>query len=1138
MHEGGDRRAFLPPHLGQRLARAGVPARYPYADAIDGALLAVRVFGLDDAPARDAIEPALELRHAAWAPVLAALEAEGGSVLDLGPARLIALFPDGAVARAQRAAHAAQLFFAEHRVHPERPVSAAVAIHRGQVAGLHLGDAEQPWYVAAGAALCAVSALAARLGPGQRALSPEAAAAADRDPAHAPYAPAPAPLAALYAPARWSRAADAYRSITALVLETRGWAPDDLQGFHGTLGAALTTYEGVLVRASPTANGTAWLCAFGLALAHEDDPGRAARAALDLVDELGPQLDLRGALCDGVVMCSQLGTARHILDDVVGEPIALGERFAAEAQWGELLVPDALRRRIPGIQALPRGGDSDRALFSLFGQRSASRAVDVIAPLVGRDREIAVLHDALHTALDGRGGAIGIEGEAGVGKSRLKHEATHMATPLGYAVHRAHASAIDASPYGVVRQLLRSLLGLADETGREAALERVRAECHGLGLGADARHFVAEILGYRYRDAGLDKLPPKDLRARTMQVLRAFVVAAARERPRLLVLDDLHWADETSLACVPHLAAAAHDSRSLVVLLYRPGYTPPDDVSRLALREIGDSDQTRLLSSLLGAPVDRGVAELAREHAGGNPFYLEELARHLRAAGLVAAHRGRLTLVRAPAPDELPATLEALITAHIDRLSEAAQRVAQVGAVLGRRFPRVLLAGFPELRAELDAGLAELQTAQVLFGATRVEYVFKHAVTRDVVYGGIARRRRAELHRAAAGAIELSFATERDQHLAVLGHHYEQARDRDRARACYLAAADRAAAHFAHGEAERLYRAYLGLVDVPTSESVAVRNQLATEVLHQSGRNPEALDEHARALDDAQAIGDRVGQGLALRGIAAIRWELGQMDEAQAAGERSLQVLRAAGDRRGEAIAMVTLANVVGDRGDLDGARALYERAVPLHREVGNTGSLSTTLSNLAEIHRLQDRLGDARALYEEALAIAQEAGDQVATGIVLSNLGGVCADMGELAAARTLLSRALSIHREVGARSFESYTLTVLAGLERRTGGALDDIEELLVQAADIARETGSIDMALCLCEHGHLQLARGKPARDLLRAAERLAPPTSLGEGTEFGKAVWRLRRAVDAYEAGIPLVRGERADDLPPGVTERRV
>ncbi len=1154
---------YLPQLLVRRLAESGRPDEYPYRDRFEAGLLMIDLaVGAHDP--RDEIasakpgessrftrvdaSAAVDRVASVLPPVIDAVRHQGGSVISFERGSVFAVF-DGAdgAARGRAAAVRIEREFAGH------PGTVRQRLHFGTVDALHLGDAARSHYLVCGSAVSAVAGMTRGTQLGTLLVSAEADAHMREDVVSLRTEPLPedVPFLDVYLPigvhSMLDRADGAYRSVACLWLESRGWAMKPLDAFYRVLRDALIRYEGALIKSYPSPQGTRWLCAFGMSVAHEDDPERAALAALDLQSALAGTLEMRGGLHGGVVASVATGKSDRRAVEIIGDVVAIAGNAMDCADWGEIWMTDVQRRFTPSVQVLPRGEYSlgKRAhavrLFSLIGQRPAARAVNVLAPLVGRDEEVAVLRETLRAALAGRGTALGIEGETGMGKSRLKHEVTLMAGPLGYVVHRGQATSVGGVAYGVVAQLLRSAMGLPDGAEREGVLERVRTECQRLKLDADHRHHLAEVLGHRYHSSPLASRHPKEIRQRNMLAIRAYIAGACRDQPRLFVIDDVHWADETSAEAIEHIAEIVPEARAVMLVLYRPGYRPPHNVPSIKLAEIRSEEISRLTSALIGGPVSPAIDQLVRDHSQGNPFYVEEIARHLHASKLLTQRRGCYDLIREPTPDEVPRSLEAIIASRLDRMSPEAQKVAQVSAVLGRRFPRLLLSHFDEVSGTVADAVQELRSAHILFDAVVNDepvYVFKHALTRDVAYSGILHRRRRRLHRAAAALIEGLFASERDRYLPLLAYHYEEAGERLPARSCYLSAAQEAAARYAHAEAERLYRSYLGLVDKPTGESVSVRNFLAAEVLHPRGALKEAAEEHSLALTDAKQIRDLAGQGIAVRGLATIYWETGSMQEAEAACERALALLRQAGDRRAQGTALMTLANIRGDQGHLDDSMKLYRECFAVHQEVGNDEGAALTLSNMAEVHRLQGRLEESRATYEQALALIETVRNQPSTGVVLSNLAVVYHEMGHTDVARTVFRRALDIHCEVGARAFEAYTRCEIVRMERRLGKGVDELERMIDVALRVAQQAGTIDRSLCHCEKGHITLLNldGDKAHEHLRQAAELTPVSKVGADSEFGVAIMRLRRAIQASEVGVPLFRGERVDDLPDGLRRK--
>ncbi|MGQ0577247.1 MAG: ATP-binding protein, partial [Pseudonocardia sp.] len=405
----------------------------------------------------------------------------------------------------------------------------------------------------------------------------------------------------------------------------------------------------------------------------------------------------------------------------------------------------------------------------------------VAPPLLGRDRELAQLRTWLDDAAAGHGRIVLVSGEPGIGKTRLAQEAGELAATRDGAVAWGHCVDTDgAPPFWPWRQVLRAL-GRAD-TGTG-----------GTGTG------------------GIDADGSAQDRFRAVDAIAAAVLEQARRRPLLVVLDDVHWCDEASLLALRHLADRAPEASLLLLATLRdpePGAAAaaralPDlhrapDAEAVGLGGLGLDDVVRRLAALGATDV---AAAQVHDVTGGNPFFVREVAR--------AVVDGTWE------PGRAPHTVRDAVRARVDRLDAATRRFVQAGAVVGRRFPLVVVAamldvGVPEALGTADAAVASGLLAQV--GASELR--FAHALTHDAVRAWIPTGALVELHRAAAGALEAHWAGELDEHLAELAwHHLALAPygEGASARRWALRAPAEAVRGLAFEEGVRLYRAALGV---------------------------------------------------------------------------------------------------------------------------------------------------------------------------------------------------------------------------------------------------------------------------------------------------------------------------------------
>jgi tetratricopeptide (TPR) repeat protein len=503
-------------------------------------------------------------------------------------------------------------------------------------------------------------------------------------------------------------------------------------------------------------------------------------------------------------------------------------------------------------------------------------------------------------------------------------------------------------------------------------------------------------------------------------------------------------------------------------------------------------------------------------------------------------------------------------------LPERAAATVAAAAVVGRETTTRLLgrvSGLDE-NALMDA-VDELVRRQVVEEIEPGRLRFGHDKLREVAYDGLMPAHRSRLHRTTAEALE---EIDPAAQPATLGRHWERAGEPARAASYYLAGARQAKRKYAHAESIGLYRAYLDLAPAQEGEHVEAHNELGA-TLRVHGRVAEAADEHQRALEMAMALGDRRREGDSADGVGRIFCVRGRMQDAHALFEQALAAFREIGDRKREANTLGAMAIIHATEGNLERAGELYERAlaiqqaildrdgvrltlinlgtslvargrvdegcaayeqvVEIARETGVRHAEGMALSGLADARHGQGRLHEARELLERALAVIREVGDRQFEGTLLSNLATLHADEGNVDEARTLYTQALAVNRDASARRPEGFALVDLSVLERRTG-SLDTAERLLDEAEAIFHEIGDrVYVGLCSCQKGHLALARGGPATEVLARAREL--PAALGTGPEslLGKAVLRLDRAVEAADAGLPLHRGECEEDIPEGL-----
>lgn len=540
--------------------------------------------------------------------------------------------------------------------------------------------------------------------------------------------------------------------------------------------------------------GDGLMALFGAPIALEDHAFRACLAALDIQQEArqlaaevqtsdGVELALRIGLNSGQVITGDIGSGRRRYT-AVGEQVGIAQRMSSVAPPGGVMLSESTARLVEDAATLGevelvhiKGADKPvpaRKLVALTAQHKRIALTE--STFVGRQWEMAALTGMLDRSISGQGCVACVRGTAGIGKSRMVAEVAAIAANRGADVFstfcESHASDL---PFHAVAQLLRAAFGI-DQLDDAAARALVRTRIPHV----DPADFVLldDLLGIRDPALALPDIAPDARRRRLTALVNA--ASLARTTPRLYVIEDVHWIDQVSEALLAGFLSVVAQTRSLVLITYRPEYRGP--LSRtlgsqtISLAPLNYADAAALITELLGP--DPSVADLTAhiaERAAGNPFFVEEIVRDLAARGVVRGVRGQYACPGGADEASVPATLQAAIAARIDRLDAPAKRTLNAAAVIGQRFGADLLAGLAVTTALPTLIEAEL-VAQVAF-TPRAEYAFRHPLIQTVVYQTQLKAERAELHRRLAAAIQQHNPDSLDENAALIAEHLEAAGD-------------------------------------------------------------------------------------------------------------------------------------------------------------------------------------------------------------------------------------------------------------------------------------------------------------------------------------------------------------------------
>jgi class 3 adenylate cyclase/tetratricopeptide (TPR) repeat protein len=809
---------------------------------------------------------------------------------------------------------------------------------------------------------------------------------------------------------------------------------------------------------------------FGAPIAHEDHALRACYAALamqaamraytdDVRRTRGLELRMRVGLNAGEVVVRAIGNDLHMDYSAVGETTHLAARMEQLATPGTIRLSAATLRLVEGLVQVTalgpvpvKGLAEPVEVFELMGashlrQRLQAAAARGLTPFVGRQHELAALHQALAQAQAGHGQVVALVGEAGVGKSRLVHEVIHSPRTQGWRVlESASVSYGKATPYFPIIDLLKRYCHVND--GDDVRTIRARVTGQVLTLDEtlqDTLPALLALLDVLPDDSPFGHLDPPQRRQRTFEALRRVLLRESQVQPLLLVFEDLHWIDSETQALLDRLIESLPTAPLLLLVNYRPeyqhGWGSKTFYTQLRLDPLPPASAEAFLAALLGD--DSSLAPLTPLLIGrteGNPFFLEESVRTLVETEVLVGTPGAYQLVQPLQGMPVPATVQAVLAARIDRLPLEDKRLLQTAAVLGTDVPLPLLQAIAEMpEAALHRGLAQLQAAEFLY-ETRLfpeqEYTFKHALTHEVAYNSLLLERRRGLHARLVEALEALTPDQLTEQVERLAHHAVRGEMWAKAVTYCQQAGARASARAAFREAVAAFdQALQALAHLPESGDtggLAIELRLALRIplteLGEYGRRRALLGE-AETL--ARALDDRSRLGRVLDGMANVLRTTGDLDGAIAAGQQALELAAELGDSALQVEAAHRLGQVYTAIGDFGRAAELLRRNVEAaDREAGTSSAFSFRIQSRAWLAQTLSALGafdEGRHHGEEALRLATLEGRGATPIIAHSHVGQLYLAQGDLEHAIRVFEHGLALCRASGRRD---NLQAILAGL------------------------------------------------------------------------------------------------------------
>jgi class 3 adenylate cyclase/predicted ATPase len=686
--------------------------------------------------------------------------------------------------------------------------------------------------------------------------------------------------------------------------------PEDLRelisSYRKCVAEAVRRFDGFVARYF----GDGVLVYFGYPEAHEDDAERAVRAGLELIVAVialktPASLQTRVGIATGLVVVGDLtGSGEAQERGIVGETPNLAARLQGIAEPNTVVIAEATRRLLGNLFELRDLGARDlkgvaepvRAWVALRASTVESRFEALhpsgLTALVGREEETELLLRRWSRAKSGEGQVVLISGEAGIGKSRLTAALLESLAPEPHTRLRYFCSPqhTDSAFYPIIGQMERAAGLLHDDTPQQK-LDKLDALIAQTSTSIQDAALIAEMLSLANdgRYPALE-LTPQQRRQKTLEALIAQIETLSRQSPVLMIFEDAHWADPTSLETFGRLVDRIRTLRVLLLVTLRPEFDAPwvgrPYVSALVINRLAEHEAGAMIDRIVGNMLlSASIRQDIIERTDGIPLFVEEMTKAVLEGGSETAAKRTLAAVPSPAL-AVPASLHASLMARLDRLGGAAKELAQIAAAIGREFSHALLASVvSQPEAELRSALDRLIAAGLLFRRgvpPHVTYLFKHALVQDAAYGMLLREPRRALHARIAETIESEFAESAESRPELLARHWTEAGLIEKAADLWGKAGQRSLARSALVEAaEQLTRALDQLATLPDTsllrrEQIKLQVALVNALMHLKGYaalEPKAAIEKARQfIERAEALGDTPEDPLLLFSVFYGAW--------------------------------------------------------------------------------------------------------------------------------------------------------------------------------------------------------------------------------------------------------------------------
>ena len=855
-------------------------------------------------------------------------------------------------------------------------------------------------------------------------------------------------------------------------------------------------YQGYFNKIDFGDKGGVMLILFGAPIAFENNIERALNFVLTLKKIESIKIQWRAGLTYGRVYTGNVGGKERSEYTAIGDIVNLSARFMMRAKWGQLLLNERIYNESRHKYEMIHSG-----AFAYKGLSKPIRTYELISrkaviesffsgQMIGRNLEFTQLQKHIKSIFDNKfGGVVYIDGIAGIGKSRLLSEVQKELiryrdqARLHFKWFHMPCDKILRKSFNPIIYFLKEYFTQLEQNSNtqnkalfEEKLQYLVSELRNLEFSSNTditeilielkrtKSILGHLVNLYWEDSLYENLDARGRYENTLYAFKNLVRAESLIQPVIIELEDGHWVDADTIKLLQTLTRDVRHDSFIIVTTCRYlddgsefQFKFPSVIEhRIKLQHLDKTaSHSMIVENLLthhdvhDLELPESTFEFIFEKSEGNPFYIEQIVLYLQENQLFDSDLNLISKAF-----DIPAGINSIIIARIDRLSQKVKDVIKAASVIGLEFEIRILSAV--LREDVQLQIKVGEEGKIWSEISELQYIFKHALLKDAVYEMQMEEQLKKLHQLTAEAIETLYEERKDDFAADLARHWELAHQFQKAKDAYLIAARNTMRNYAHEESERLFNKYFSFVDKLDYESLVARDEFVREILKLHGRFDEVIPLVEENINNADFINAESLKVRFINTLGIIYANTGRIDDAQKCFEQVLETARKIGAAEVEANAVGYLGTVHAIKGNSKQAVEFFEEAIELFGQQNDILGLGCAYANYASFNGVTAKYEKSMELYKKALQIMQQEGDREHEASILGNMAVISQYLGAGLERIDYYKQALAIQKEIGDVYGESISLNRIARIHE-DNGEYDQAENLFRKALENQRKMGN---------------------------------------------------------------------------------